>query len=960
MTSEKKDPLVFLKAKSTKIIIALSCIFILVILSVPLSIRYALQSYLIKNGATDAVISSLSLNPFAGTIKVKGVRVEGAEKRLFASNDFNVDIKLLSLFQKELVIEKAYYDKLTIDLQQQDDGRWRIASYTTPEQGEIPAEQVIALEEVEAPSDWNIIANHVLLTNCVVDFSMPNFSTQVVVEKAELSNLSTKAEDIPARFTFVGSVDGSPLNITLDTLDLIPNLVLIGTIDFQNYDLHRLQKILAPSLHKLGGSLSLNGATELSLGEKIQFSYSGAVNLVKADLDVSDNKITSRDISWLGDIGYIEQANALSLNGDLAFGEMNFVKDDLTLSGKSLALKGTTKISLSENIKIASSTQFESTDFGIKIGTMIYGHKLLSWSGELGYTALNNGTTFAGELKLKELAYSDTGLPLTTQLGSFTWDGKGRYVATKEHLTSGVDIDAGATFTELSFSLPGEMPMDIYVEKAEFTKLVTNKENIVLNSVETGKTSLYSPLLKKDFFKYSELNLGDILITQNGLVTLGSTNVNGITVFPAEKSEKHTGSVANVDLANLQWSNTDGVWIKKISASGLGLQVVRDKQGSLNIGEQIAGLSVPQKSKSKEVSGSEKPSQGSNIRIDRFELKGKNTVFYKDYTLEVPFESESDITSIVLDKLDSKKTQQDSNILVTMLLEKRAPFKLEGTFRPFEKGVKPVDFLKLKYSLKNYPIRNLSSYAVQNVGTALHSGELRLTGDFNLSKGIVDSSNDLALKRLTTKAMSAELAAKVDDKLPIPLNAALALLRDSDDNISLNLPIDGAVDKLNFDVSDAIIIALGKAVVPAISSYLVYALGPYGALAYVGMKVGENVLEVRLPPVKFDPQKIELTVESKDYLKRVGKILNDGKSQSDVQVCPVVSLSYELGESAPNKEEDLELDDKKELEELGQARAHAVREHLINEYGVNEERLLLCITTLEKKGESKVLLHADQ
>lgn len=509
--------------------------------------------------------------------------------------------------------------------------------------------------------------------------------------------------------------------------------------------------------------------------------------------------------------------------------------------------------------------------------------------------------------------------------------------------------------------------MDIRMGQASLKNFAVNAEEIAVESVETEKTSFYSPLVKKDFIEFSQLLLTGLTTEKGWATAFESTLIKDITVFPRDDTSGHSVSLKNLAFENVQWSQENGVWLKKISAGGLDLQLVRDKEGSFRLGEQIASLSAADKKVKEqapavrqEKSDPQATPEDKRLRIDQFELDGENVVFYKDYTLEVPFESESEIVALIVKNLDSSKPEQESTLLMDMLLEKRAPFKVEGVLHPFADGAQTANFLNLKYSLKNYPIRNLSPYAVQNVGTALHSGELRLTGGFELSKGIVDSENELMLKRLTTKAMSAELAAKVDDKLPIPLDAALALLRDNEDNISLGLPIDGPVGELDFDVSDAIIIALGKAVVPAASSYLVYALGPYGALAYVGLKIGENVLEVRLPPVKFAPETIELTTESKDYLKRVGKILTDGKAQSDVQVCPVVSLSYELGDAAPLLEKELDIELKKELEELGQTRAKVVRDHLIRQYDVDEERLLLCITTLEKKGDSEVLLHADE
>ncbi len=114
------------------------------------------------------------------------------------------------------------------------------------------------------------------------------------------------------------------------------------------------------------------------------------------------------------------------------------------------------------------------------------------------------------------------------------------------------------------------------------------------------------------------------------------------------------------------------------------------------------------------------------------------------------------------------------------------------------------------------------------------------------------------------------------------------MLRDSDGNIKLDVPLSGPVDKLNVGISDVLITALSKAIVPAASGYLMYALGPYGALAYVGMKVGENMLEIKFPPVVFAQQEISLTPEHIDYLQRIGKILQD-RPDGDLQLCPTVA-----------------------------------------------------------------------
>ena len=129
-----------------------------------------------------------------------------------------------------------------------------------------------------------------------------------------------------------------------------------------------------------------------------------------------------------------------------------------------------------------------------------------------------------------------------------------------------------------------------------------------------------------------------------------------------------------------------------------------------------------------------------------------------------------------------------------------------------------------------------------------------------------------------------------------------------------------------------------------------YALGPYGALAYVGMKVGEKALQVTLPPVVFAPQEVALTPEHVDYLQRIGKILQE-RSTADLQICPQVA-SWEFlteQEKTEMKGEIIEVDEKKQddLLELGQQRAAAVQSLLEKDYGIERNRLLLCDTKIE-------------
>jgi len=310
------------------------------------------------------------------------------------------------------------------------------------------------------------------------------------------------------------------------------------------------------------------------------------------------------------------------------------------------------------------------------------------------------------------------------------------------------------------------------------------------------------------------------------------------------------------------------------------------------------------------------------------------------------------ITTLQIKNIDSGKPSEPASVKLIGSIDKRAPLNISGTVAPF--GESPA--VKMKIKLKNYPLADLSAYTVQSVGVALAGGQLKLKSKVKLKDNQLDMSNEVVLKKLETSTISKELAAKLDNQLPIPLDSALSMLRDSDGNITLDVPLQGPLDQLNVGISDIMITALSKAIVPAASGYLMYTLGPYGALAWVGMKVGEKMLEIRLPPVEFPPGVSEVPDGLKDYADRLAKILRD-KPTEDFQLCPKSSAWEFISESEKEKldKKGLELSDKarEKLMALGQERAANIKKYLIRNYGIDKDRLLICITKIETKKSAK-------
>ncbi|WP_284153135.1 DUF748 domain-containing protein [Desulfofustis limnaeus] len=423
-----------------------------------------------------------------------------------------------------------------------------------------------------------------------------------------------------------------------------------------------------------------------------------------------------------------------------------------------------------------------------------------------------------------------------------------------------------------------------------------------------------------------------------------------------------TVTIGATELRDVGWQPEVGVTGESLHLSRLSVHLRREADGTLTMTRRLAAMlepAAPQTVAPVEAEpGATEPGSGAlPLRLKSILIDGDSTIVFADQSMRRPFSSSLKMNRFTAGPIATTDPDTPTEVLLHGELEGRAPVQVTGTVLPFL----PATALDLRLSLKNYPLNNLSAYTVQAVGTGLASGQMQLTSAVQLADGRLQMDNTVELLQLETETIAPELAAELDNQLPLPLDGALAMLRDSKGNITLDVPLNGSLDDLQVGLSDVLITALGKAIVPAASGYLMYALGPYGALAYVGVKLGEKMLEVTLPPVSFAPGEFAVSAEHDDYLQRLAMILKD-RPEADIQLCPVAG-SWELlteeqrqaiGEGAVPVDDEMRL----RLLDLGQQRGEAVREALTIGHEIDRARLLICDTRIdpEKKMQPAVLV----
>ncbi|MBE0585801.1 MAG: DUF748 domain-containing protein [Desulfofustis sp.] len=715
------------------------------------------------------------------------------------------------------------------------------------------------------------------------------------------------------------------------------------------------------------GLIELRGRTEVTIdqqGRVTVHQQEGAIQAEGFELSLPQAELTEERLAWQGEILFAsdhqDQGLLVSTDGSLELGALQGAAgDDLSrVQGGSTALSwqgtaaygraetGGAQIELDGQLSLTGVlTEFDES--GLRLaqeGAELRAESVISLGEEIG-VAGHHGLV----LEKFNLTRQDQPLVAFDHLRVADIEGRGAQKVALHDLQ----------ISDLQAIVPGSLPLQVAVERIDLASLASDD----LADFQAGEVRLEHAVATATRTGEQLIGLAGAAVhsvtgTDRQAVTIDTITLEQLAFLPgpAEAAGQSVLTFGTAALDGLSWSETDGVQGESLQLTDLVATVVREPSGRLVLARRLAAMQESDgesaTNRSTAAAGEEMEAGGIPFALTQVLVDGRSSVSFSDYTLSVPFAANLAVNRLEVGRLDTGTPDRATTVLLQGELEGRAPVELSGSLAPFLE--RPA--IDLRLNLKNYPLNNLSPYTVQAVGTALSSGRLRLESELKLADDLLQMDNTVLLQQLQTETIAPVLAEELDNQLPIPLDAALSLLRDNDGNISLDVPLSGPVSDLDVGVSGVLITALSQAIVPAASGYLMYALGPYGALAYVGMKLGEQMLEVVLPPVAFAPQESSITTEHADYLERIGAILTQ-RPETDLQLCPVVAswefLTAEEVAAIDGTTVEIVEEGREPLVELGQLRAGAVRDHLVESKGIEPGRLLICETRIEKEKQAQ-------
>lgn len=351
--------------------------------------------------------------------------------------------------------------------------------------------------------------------------------------------------------------------------------------------------------------------------------------------------------------------------------------------------------------------------------------------------------------------------------------------------------------------------------------------------------------------------------------------------------------------------------------------------------------------------GAEKKAEPSptNFQLKRFLLSGDNKINVRDVAMAPPVQVTVLPNRLEIKDVDTANPEQAIGVLGDIGIGEFGALDVALSIKPFL----PKLGLNGTVNAKSVSLIPLSGYVSHTIGYLVQSGSLGLNSSITLEEGMIDMQNKLHLKQFYLEKGSDALAAETTKELGLPIGQALNMLRDEQDNIDLDLPITGSLSEIEVGYQDIINVALKKSLKAGVKQYLLFALQPYGALVYVGQKVGDAATKLSLKAFEFEVGASDIQQGQRAYVDKLANLLKK-QSELHLRLCGVAVV--EDATAWPDLKQMDAAAKKARLLELANARAVSLKESLRDRYSGAAEQVVLCAPRLgdEQQNPSVELL----
>lgn len=270
-----------------------------------------------------------------------------------------------------------------------------------------------------------------------------------------------------------------------------------------------------------------------------------------------------------------------------------------------------------------------------------------------------------------------------------------------------------------------------------------------------------------------------------------------------------------------------------------------------------------------------------------------------------------------------------------------ARLTVNGQFNPY----RHERYADIRARLQGLELTHLSAYAVRHTGYGIEKGKLSAHINYQIQQGKLQGDNHVFLDQLT---FSDTLLNPEAGTLPVRL--AVAILKNSEGQIDLNVPVSGSLNDPQFSVKEVVYQAVFNVLRKAVTA-------PFSFLSSLFAHDHQE-----LSWMEFASGSSELTSLSRQRLSQLGKLLRERPGlRLDVQgrVDPVLDVASLSTVKAGSKTEAVETPEMGEaLLALGHARAEAVMRWLKDQEHIDPARVFLLLPKVgDEQADSAKSVH---
>jgi uncharacterized protein involved in outer membrane biogenesis len=227
---------------------------------------------------------------------------------------------------------------------------------------------------------------------------------------------------------------------------------------------------------------------------------------------------------------------------------------------------------------------------------------------------------------------------------------------------------------------------------------------------------------------------------------------------------------------------------------------------------------------------------------------------FADFSLTPNFATAIQQLNGQIGTIDSRQAKPAS-VDIKGKVDRYAPVTIKGSVNPFD----PMASLDIATSFKRVELTTLTPYSGKFAGYRIRKGRLNLDLHYKITNGQLLAENKVVVEQL-------QLGEKVDspDAVSLPLKLAIALLKDVDGKISIELPVSGDLNNPQFSVMPIIWQTLRNLIVKA-------AAAPFKMIG--GLVSGGGSED--LGTVSFAPGSSDLSKEAEGSLVKLSQALKE-------------------------------------------------------------------------------------